>query len=77
MFFTWVGVRRRFGSGFFSGVSIAAFKQGGLALPNRSYYLKEDTESEKIRAEFYSLYEEREAFIQEDRTGFVWLYLKK
>ena len=34
------------------GVSIAAFKQGGIALPNRSYYLKEDTESEKIRAQY-------------------------
>lgn len=32
-----------------AGVSIAAFKQGGIALPNRSYYLKEDAEAEKIR----------------------------
>jgi len=34
------------------GISIAAFKQGGIALPNRSYYLKEDAESEKIRAQY-------------------------
>lgn len=33
-----------------AGGSIAAFKQGGIALPNRSYYLQEDAESEKIRA---------------------------
>jgi putative endopeptidase len=34
------------------GISIAAFKQGGIALPNRSYYMKEDAESEKIRVAY-------------------------
>ncbi|MGH9948606.1 MAG: M13 family metallopeptidase, partial [Pyrinomonadaceae bacterium] len=34
------------------GNSIAAFKQGGLGLPNRSYYMKADAESEKIRDEY-------------------------
>ena len=34
------------------GVSIAAFKQGGLGLPNRSYYMKGDQESEKIRSQY-------------------------
>ena len=34
-------------------------------------------ESEKIQAEFSTLYQGREAFIKEDRTGFVWMYLQK
>ena len=34
-------------------------------------------ESEKIHAEFSTLYQGREAFIKEDRTGFVWMYLQK
>lgn len=34
------------------GFSIAAFKQGGLGLPNRDFYLDKDAESEKIRAAY-------------------------
>ncbi len=33
--------------------------------------------TQKVIAEYHALYEEREKFIKEDRTGFVWLYLQK
>ena len=32
---------------------------------------------QKVISEYQALYEEREKFIKEDRTGFVWLYLQK
>ena len=32
---------------------------------------------QKVIEEYQALYEEREKFIKEDRTGFVWLYLQK
>jgi putative endopeptidase len=35
-----------------STMMIAGLAQGGLGLPNREYYLKEDTESEEIRARY-------------------------
>ena len=31
----------------------------------------------KAREKFQKLYEEREKFMKEERTGFVWLYLQK
>jgi hypothetical protein len=47
MFFTWVGVRRRFGSGFFSGVSIAIYAPGfcfGTLSVAAFAYIKEGAE---------------------------------
>ena len=38
---------------------------------------KDAEETQKIYAEYSALYQEREKFIKEDRTGFVWLYLRK
>ena len=38
---------------------------------------KDPEESQKIYAEYRALYQEREKFIKEERTGFVWLYLRK
>ena len=36
-----------------------------------------DPDRAKIRAELSKLYRQRSEFMQEDRTGFVWLYLQK
>ena len=38
---------------------------------------KDAEETQKIYAEYSALYQEREKFIKEDQTGFVWLYLRK
>jgi hypothetical protein len=37
----------------------------------------DEAERTKANEEFYKLYSERSEFVQEDRTGFVWLYLQK
>ena len=37
----------------------------------------DSAETEKAHAEFNTLYQQRNMFIKEDRTGFVWLYLQK
>jgi hypothetical protein len=37
----------------------------------------DEAERTKANEEFYKLYSQRAEFMQEDRTGFVWLYLQK
>jgi hypothetical protein len=37
----------------------------------------DEAKRDKARDEYQKLYEQRKEFMNEDRTGFVWLYLQK
>lgn len=65
------------------GIDTAEFKKRSEAwdkehaaiMDKRNHGTKEEREA--TEKEYRALYEKREAFIQEDSTGFVWLYLQK
>ncbi len=66
------------------GLSEAEFKKRGdewtKALARTSEKVqaaKDDTERTKAQQRIQELYQERTKFTKEERTGYIWLYLRK
>src|SRR4051794_29802252 len=65
------------------GLSEAEFKeksaawQAAIEAAGKEMSAADGAKRDKARDEYQKLYQEREQFMKEDRTGFVWLYLQK
>lgn len=66
-----------------NGLSEAEFEkksaawQAAIAAASKEMSAADEAKSNKARDEYQKLYQQREQFMKEDRTGFVWLYLQK